>query len=72
MNAIRGRVRDGHVELEQPLPDGAEVVVLARAEDAPFELDDASDAELECRLEELDRGDTVLAEALFDKLRLGR
>ncbi len=28
MNAVRGRVRGTHVELDEPLPEGAEVVVL--------------------------------------------
>jgi hypothetical protein len=72
MNAIRGRVRGGHVEIDEPLPDGAEVVVLAPAEDTPFELDDTSNAELESRMAELDRGETVPGETVFDGLRRGR
>jgi hypothetical protein len=30
MNAVRGRVRGSHVEIDEPLPEGAEVIVLLR------------------------------------------
>ncbi len=73
MNAIRGRVRDGHIEVDEALPDGVEVVVfVADKDEAPFELDDASNEELEQRLAELDRGDAEPAQALFDRLRPAR
>jgi hypothetical protein len=72
MNAIRGRVRGGHVELDSALPDGTEVVVLVPADEAPFKLDDASNDELASRMDELDRDETEPAEVLFKRLRPAR
>jgi hypothetical protein len=42
------------------------------ADEAPYELDDASTDELASRLDELDRDETEPAEALFDRLRPAR
>lgn len=72
MNAIRGRVRGGHVELDSALPDGTEVVVLVPTDEAPFELDDASNDELASRMAELDRDETEPADVLFERLRPAR
>jgi hypothetical protein len=72
MNAVRGRVRGGHIEVDAPLPEGAEVVVLTRGDQEPFELDDAQLEELELRMAEADAGDVESAEALIAKLRLRR
>jgi hypothetical protein len=72
MNTVRGRVRKGHVELDDPLPDGTEVVVLVVDGSERFDLDDSDAAELEARLAEADRGDLEPAEALFARLRPAR
>lgn len=56
MNAVRGRVRGGHIETDTELPEGAEVVVLTSGGDEPFDLDDAQETELEARIAEADRG----------------
>lgn len=69
MNAVRGRVRGGHVEIDAALPEGAEVVVLTRGDEEPFELDDAELDELERRIVEADRGEVEPAEAVLGKLR---
>ena len=57
MIPVRGRVRDGRIELEGRLPEGAEVIVLAAGTDEPFDLDDAQLAEIETRMLAADRGD---------------
>lgn len=72
MNAVRGRVRGGRIELDASLPEGAEVVVLSRGDEEPFELDDAHLDELERRLAEADLGEVEPAEAVLAKLRRGR
>jgi hypothetical protein len=72
MNAVRGRVREGHVDLDGPLPDGAEVVVLVLDGGEPFDLDDSDLNELEARAAEADRGELEPAEALFERLRSAR
>jgi hypothetical protein len=72
MNAVRGRVHGGHIEVDTSLPEGAEVVVLTRGDQEPFELDDAQLDELERRIAEADRGEVEPAEAVFAKLRRGR
>jgi hypothetical protein len=69
MNAIRGRVRGGHIETDAALPEGAEVVVLTGADEAPFDLDDAQLAELEARMAEADRGEVEPAQAVLARLR---
>jgi hypothetical protein len=72
MNAVRGRVRDGRIELEGALPEGAEVVVLAASSDEPFDLDDAQLAEIETRMAEADRGEVEPAGAVLEALRRRR
>jgi len=72
MNAVRGRVRDGRIELEGALPEGAEVVVLAADADDPFELDDAQLAEIETRMLAADRGEVEPAATVLEALRRRR
>ena len=72
MNAVRGRVRGGHIETEASLPEGAEVVVLTVDNDDAFELDEDQIAELERRMAEADRGELVPADAVFGRLRRAR
>jgi hypothetical protein len=71
MNAMRGRVRGGHVEIEGALPEGAEVVVLAESEEL-FDLDDGQLTELENRMADADRGEVEPARGVLDKLRRPR
>lgn len=72
MNAVRGRVREGRVELEGDLPEGAEVVVLATNREEPYELAEPEIAELEARMAAADRGDVVPAADVIQKLRSTR
>jgi hypothetical protein len=72
MNAVRGRVRGGHVELERELPEGADVVVLATDGEESFELTEADVAELAGRMAAADRGDVVPAVDVIQKLRSSR
>ncbi|MBX3188600.1 MAG: hypothetical protein KF819_16405 [Labilithrix sp.] len=72
MNAVRGRVRGGYIETEAALPEGAEVVVLTRGDEEPFELDDAQLDELERRIVEADRGEVEPGEVVLGKLRRAR
>jgi hypothetical protein len=69
MNAVRGRVRGGKIELDEPLPEGAEVVVVSAADAVPFDLDDASVAELEERARAADRGNVVSAADVLPRSR---
>jgi hypothetical protein len=72
MNAVRGRVRGGRIELEGTLPEGAEVVVLAAEHDEPFDLDAAQLDEIETRMAEADRGEVEQVGAVLERLRHGR
>lgn len=69
MNAVRGRVRGGHIEIDAALPEGAEVVVLTAGHDEPFDLDDAQLTELETRMAEADRGAVEPADVVLARLR---
>jgi hypothetical protein len=72
VNAVRGRVRGGQIELEGTLPEGAEVVVLAAGPDEPFDLDDAQLDEIEARMIAAERGEVEPAGALLERLRQRR
>ncbi len=72
MNAVRGRVRGGRIELEGALPEGAEVVVLTPGTEAPFDLDDAQLAEIEARMAAADRGEIEPVGAVLERLRRNR
>jgi hypothetical protein len=72
MNAVRGRVRGGHIELDAALPEGAEVVVLTADTQEPFDLHEAQLTELEARMAEADRGEVDTAASVLEKLRRGR
>jgi hypothetical protein len=69
MNAVRGRVRGGHIELESALPEGTEVVVLTGGGEQPFDLADAEIAELETRMAEAGKGNVEPADAVLARLR---
>jgi hypothetical protein len=72
MNAVRGRVRGGHIEVEAPLPEGAEVIVLTGSDEESFDLDEASVAELEARMSEADLGEVEPAATVLARLRRDR
>ena len=72
MNAVRGRVRAGRVELENGLPEGADVVVLTTNSDEPFDLAEAEIAELEARMAAANRGELQPAADVFQKVRSTR
>ena len=72
MNAIRGRVRGGQVQLESAVPDGTEVVVLVPGEEPPFDLEEDEIAELEASIAEADRGEVVAASELYARLQSRR
>jgi hypothetical protein len=68
MNAVRGRVRGGHVELDGELPEGSEVVVLPVAAGDAFDLSDEDAAELEARANAADKGQVESADAVLARL----
>ncbi len=73
MRRVRGKVVGGKVVLEEPLPEGAEVVVLVH--DAGEEELDATDAEwdeLVGGIAQLPRGQVVSVEDLLAELRTRR
>ena len=72
MNAMRGRVRGGHIETDATLPEGAEVVVLVANDDERFDLDEGQITELETRMAEADRGQIEPAAAVLARLRRAR
>ena len=72
MNAVRGRVRGGHIETDAALPEGTEVIVLTGGDEAPFVLDDAQLGELEARALEADLGEVEPAQGVLERLRRGR
>lgn len=72
MNAVRGRVRGGHIETDAALPEGTEVVVLTPSEEPPFDLDDVQLSELETRIADADRGEVEPAQAVLGRLRRSR
>jgi hypothetical protein len=72
MNAVRGRVRGGHIETDAALPEGAEVVVLVSGAEEPFDLDDEHLTELEARIAEADRGEVEPGATVLERLRRAR
>jgi hypothetical protein len=61
MSAVRGRVRDGKVELDTALPEGADVVVLPDAAGETFDFAEPEVLELARRVEAAKRGEGVPA-----------
>jgi hypothetical protein len=59
MRVVRGRVEDGRVVVDEPLPEGAEVTVVVAAGDESFDLDEEQIAELRASIDEADRGELV-------------
>ncbi|MHB1122461.1 MAG: hypothetical protein ACYC0T_07010 [Ramlibacter sp.] len=70
MQLATGTVVDGKVVLEGArLPEGTVVAVLARVSDETFELPPELEAELAASIAEADRGETVSAAELLERLR---
>lgn len=70
MQLAIGIVMDGKVVVEgDPLPEGAVVTILAREADETFEVPPELEAELQESIAEADRGETISAEQLLDRLR---
>lgn len=70
MQLATGTVIDGKIVLEgATLPEGTVVTVLARDTDEAFELPPELEAELAESIAEADRGETVSAAELFERLR---
>ena len=70
MKLATGTVVGGNVVLEgQPFPEGMVVTVLARQSEDTFEVPADLEAELIESLAEADRGETVTADELLQRLR---
>jgi hypothetical protein len=73
MRIATGKVVDGKVVIEgAPLEEGASVTVLARDEESGFTLSAEEEAELLLSIAEADRGETVPAEEVLERLRRRR
>lgn len=70
MQLATGTVVDGKVVIEgDPLPEGAAVTVLSREADETFEVPAELEAELLASIAEADRGETISADELIERLR---
>jgi len=59
MRVVHGRVEQGHVVLDESLPEGSDVAVVVAAGDEAFDLDEDQVAELRASMDEADRGEFV-------------
>ena len=70
MQLATGTVVGGKVIVEgDPLPEGAVVTMLARDADETFEVPPELEAELLESVAQADRGETISAEEMLDRLR---
>jgi hypothetical protein len=70
MQLATGTVVDGKVIVEgEPLPEGTVVTILAREADETFEVPPELEAELSESIAEADRGETISADELIERLR---
>jgi hypothetical protein len=70
MQLATGTVVDGKVVVEgEPLPEGAAVTILAREANETFEVPPELEAELLESIAEADRGETISADELIERLR---
>jgi hypothetical protein len=70
MQLATGTVVDGKIVLQgEPLPNGTVVTVLARESNETFEVPPELEAELIESIAEAQRGETVSAEELLQRLR---
>lgn len=70
MQLATGTVIGGKVVVEgASLPDGTVVTILAREMDETFEVPPELEAELSASIAEADRGETISAAELLERLR---
>jgi hypothetical protein len=70
MQLTVGTVVDGKIVVEEDrLPEGAVVTILAREADETFEVPPELEAELLDSIAQADRGETMSAEELRERLR---
>ena len=70
MQLAAGTVIGGKVVVEgASLPDGTVVTILAREMDETFEVPPELEAELSASIAEADRGETISAAELLERLR---
>jgi hypothetical protein len=70
MQLATGTVIDGKVVVEgDSLPEGAAVTILVREADETFEVPPELEAELLESIAEADRGETISADELIERLR---
>lgn len=70
MQIATGTVVDGKVVIEgASLPEGMVVTILARESGETFEIPPELEAELQASIEEAERGETITAAELFERLR---
>lgn len=70
MQLATGTVVEGKVVVEgEPLPEGAVVTILVREADETFEVPPELEAELLESIAEADRGETISADELIERLR---
>lgn len=70
MQLTTGTVVGGKIVVEgDPLPEGAVVTILAREADETFEVPPELEAELLESIAQADRGETISAQELLNRLR---
>ena len=70
MQFATGTVVGGKIVVEgEPLPDGTVVTILAREADETFEIPPELEADLLASMAEADRGETVPADEVLQRLR---
>ena len=70
MRITSGRVVSGKIVVEgEPLPEGAVVTILTREADDTFEVPPELEAELLESIAQADRGETITADELLERLR---
>jgi hypothetical protein len=70
MQLAIGKVIVGKVVVEgEPLPEGTVVTILAREADETFEVPPELEADLLASIAEADRGETIAAEQVLQRLR---
>ena len=70
MQLATGTVVDGKVVLEgADFPEGTVVTVLARESVETFDIPPDLEVELQASMDEIERGETITAAELFERLR---
>ena len=70
MQLVTGTVIGGRIVVEgEPLVEGSVVTILAREADETFEVPPELEAELLESIAEADRGETISADELLERLR---